>query len=97
MKLEKLSVFDIAAIICAAVTILLNTIAYFFLPNTIVTQISFSSSGNHTSTLLYMILITVIISVSAAMTVFTEKKSKWIFIASILTVINIVLIIINLI
>ena len=96
MEPKKLSAIDITAIIIASTTVLINIISYFFLPDTIITQI-FSSNGNRLSTLFYLIIIAVMISVSAAMTVFYETKTKWIFITSVLAVFNIVFITLNLI
>ncbi|PKM62610.1 MAG: hypothetical protein CVU97_04450 [Firmicutes bacterium HGW-Firmicutes-21] len=93
MKLDKLSV---AAIICATVTVVLNTVAYFFLPESIITQPSLSGIGRHTSTLLYLIGAAGLVLLPAGITVFTDGKNKWAAPTVVLASVNAVFIAYNL-
>jgi len=97
MERKKFTALDIVAIICAGITVIINLVAYFNLPDTMVTQISFSGTGNYNSTLLYLLLLTVLILFCAGMTVFTKNKTRWAILTPVLTLINIVCITLNLI
>ncbi|HAN21900.1 MAG: hypothetical protein A2Y15_06160 [Clostridiales bacterium GWF2_36_10] len=94
MNQNKLKIIKISVISIAVITVIINTISYFFLPDTIVTQLF--SSGKRTSTLTYLLIIPVMVAVSSVMTVFSDKKTKWFFISVVLSVMNVIFIIINL-
>ena len=98
MKFDK---FSITAIACTASTIILNTVSYFFLPAKMVTQISFSGSGNRLSTVVYLLLSALIVALSAAMIFYAdkfqpEKKTKWFAVNLIMTIVNIFAVVYNL-
>lgn len=98
MKFDK---FSITAIATTAVTIVLNVVSYFFLPEEIITQIGFTMKGNSLSTLGYLILTTLIVALSSGMIIFSDKyqpakKAKWFAANIVITLLNIVIVIYNL-
>lgn len=93
---KQFTVNEIIVFICAGVTLLLNTVAYFFLPDKIATQLTFSGAPRNTSTLFYLVALVFLVAASAIMTVFSEKKQRFFAISLILTVINIICVVINL-
>lgn len=98
MKLNK---FTITAATTTAITIVLNIAAYFYLPQKIITQIGFTAAGN-LSSVVYLLMSAFIVAVSAGMIVFSEKyqpakRAKWIAANIVITILNIVIIIYNLI
>jgi len=98
MKLNK---FSITAATTTLFTVVLNIAAFFFLPETMVTQIGFSSV-NRMPTAIYLLLSAFIIALSAGMVVFSDKhhpnkKTKWFAVNLVVSLLNVVIIIYNLI
>ena len=92
MKLDRLTII---ALVCAAFTIIVNTAAYFFLPDSIVTQITISE-GRHSSTLLYLIGASLFTVTAAVMAIYSNNKKKWMAVTIVLTLINIAVLLSNL-
>jgi hypothetical protein len=98
MKFNK---YYITAVATTAATVLLNIVSFFFLPEEMVTQFVFSREGNRLSTLLYLILSALIVTLSAGMIIFSDKfqpakKAKWFAANIVITALNIAVVIYNL-
>jgi uncharacterized membrane protein YidH (DUF202 family) len=98
MKLNKHSVISI---LLAVFTFIINVISFFLLPDKIITQITFTGSSRNTSTILYLVLLSVLTSAAAGMSIYSEKnlaekQPKWLTISIILTILNMAVIIYNL-
>ena len=81
-----------------AVTIILNLVMYFVLPDKMVTRITFDgSASNYMRTPLYLMVSAAIIGLSAGMGVFfADKKTKYFIITCILFAANIAALAVNL-
>lgn len=79
--------------ICAAA---LNIGFSSSLPEQMVTGIGFSGEAVTTERLMFIIIASCIVVVSALMSIFTSRKTKWFVIASVTFVLNIVCLLINL-
>ncbi|MDD4164370.1 MAG: hypothetical protein PHD46_02200 [Eubacteriales bacterium] len=96
MEQKKVKLLGIIAVISWVTTVLINIAAYFMLPDTIITQINFSSEKSYMQTLTYLIIVTVLVLISACMTIFTGRKTKWVTLTLILFSINVICILLNL-
>ena len=93
MRLNKYTI-TVSAI--SIVMLAVNIISFFLLSDTIITQIFFTGKGRHTSTIIFLILMTAFIFLSSSMTFFAADKKKWTAVTIILSIINIACIAVNL-
>lgn len=96
MEQKKLQSIDIIAIACVGVTAVINILAYFLLPDFIITQITFTNDYSYTAKITYLLFVTGLILLTSGLTVFTDRKKKWIAMTAVLIALNILCITLNL-
>lgn len=87
---------DIIPAVIAGITLIMNIVSYFFLPEILVTGFRMFNEIPHCGRLLYVILASLLVVTPCVMCILTEKKKKWLAFASVLGIANVVCLALNL-
>ena len=91
-KLNKI----IISVFIIIISVIINVVSYIILPNTLITQITFNGSAGNTMAKLPALFIPFILSVLFSVLYYKiENKNKYLFVAVLGIIINILILIFN--
>lgn len=87
---------DIIPALIGGITLIMNIVSYFFLPETLVTGFRMFNETPHCGRLMYVIMASFLVVTPSLMCILTEKKKKWLAFAAVLGTANVVCLALNL-